>query len=77
MIIVGSLLVLACYVYLMFLSPWILGILRILVFVAVVAMLSIIVWIGYTMATNPTPLPMEDFDEEPSEEEREELEIDD
>jgi len=53
-------------------SPWVLLVIQISAFVAVAGMLVIFALIGYTLATTPPPLPMEDFDEEPSEEEIEE-----
>ena len=60
----------ACYFYLVFLSPWILLTIQISAFIAVAAILAIISWIGYTLATTPPPMPLEDFDEEPSTEEK-------
>ena len=65
-ILLGSLFGIACYFYLMFMSPWILPVLQISAFLAVTAILAIIAWIGYTLATTPPPLPLEDFVEEPS-----------
>lgn len=69
MILIGSLLGIACYFYLVFLSPWILLTIQVSAFLAVVAILLIMAWIGYTLATTPPPLPLEDFDEELSTEE--------
>ena len=69
MILVGSLLGIACYYYLVFLSPWILLAIQVSAFVAVAAILAVIAWIGYTLATTPPPMPLEDF-EEPSKEEK-------
>ncbi len=68
-ILFGSLLGIALYFYLTFLSPWILLVIQISAFIAVAAMLAIIAWIGYTLASTPPPMPLEDFDEESSEEE--------
>jgi len=39
-------------------------------FLAVAAVLAIVAWIGYTLVTTPAPLPLEDFVEEPLEEEQ-------
>ena len=72
MILIGSLLGVACYFYLVFLSPWALLVVQISVFLAVAAMLLIMAWIGYTLATTPPPEPLETFAEEPSTEEKEE-----
>ena len=62
-IFLGSLLGIACYFYLVFLSPWILLTIQVSAFVAVAAILLIMAWIGYTLATTPPPLPLEDFEE--------------
>jgi len=70
LILVGSLLCIACYFYLVFLSPWILLTIQVSAFMAVAAILLIMSWIGYTLATTPPPLPLEDFDEEPAKEEK-------
>ena len=69
LILIGSLLGIACYFYLVFLSPWILLAIQVSAFIAVAAILAIMAWIGYTLATTPPPMPLEDFDEEPSVEE--------
>ena len=66
----GSLLGIICYFYLIFLSPWTMLVIQISAFLAVAAMLAVIAWIGYTLATTPPPLPLEDFTEEPSTEEK-------
>ncbi|MEM1544792.1 MAG: transcriptional regulator, partial [Candidatus Bathyarchaeia archaeon] len=39
-------------------------------FVAVAAILAIVSWIGYTMATTPPPKPIEDIESELKEEEK-------
>ena len=72
-ILIGSLFGVACYFYLVFLSSWALLVVQVSAFLAVAAVLAIMAWIGYTLATTPPPEPLEDFLEEPSkEEEREE-----
>jgi len=73
-ILVGSLFGVACYFYLVFLSPWALLVVQVSAFLAVAAVLVIMAWIGYTLATTPPPEPLEDLAEEPStEEEGEEI----
>ncbi len=72
LILVGSLLGIALYFYLIFLSPWVLLVIQVSAFVAVALVLVIMAWIGYTLASTPPPMPLEDIDEEPSEEEKEE-----
>ncbi len=62
-ILIGSLLGIGCYFYLVFMSPWILLVVQVSAFLAVAAMLAIIAWIGYTLATTPPPMPLEDFEE--------------
>jgi predicted DNA-binding transcriptional regulator len=62
-ILVGSLLGVACYFWLVFLSPWSLLVVQVSAFAAVAAVLVIVAWIGYTLATTPPPAPLEDFSE--------------
>jgi len=69
-IFICSLLGIACYFYLVFLSPWFLLTIQVSVFVAVAGILAIITWLGYTLVTTPSPSPLEDFDEELSTEEK-------
>ena len=69
-VLVGSLVGLGVYFYLLFLSPWAWLLIQLSAFLAVAAMLFIVAWIGYTMATTPPPVPLEDLDlEKPFEEE--------
>ena len=69
----GGLLGIVCYFYLVFLSPWALLVVRISAFLAVAAVLVIVAWIGYTLATTPLPEPLEDLAESSTEEKVEEL----
>ena len=69
-ILIGSLLGIACYFYLVFLSPWALLVVQISAFLAVAAILAIMAWIGYTLVTTPPPEPLEDLAEESSTEEK-------
>jgi len=62
MILLVSILGIAVYFYLTFLSPWIILTIQISAFIAVVTILLIIAWIGYTLATTPPPTPLEDLD---------------
>ena len=70
-IVLGSLVGIACYFYLLFVSPWALLVLQVSAFVAVAAVLTIIAWIGYTLATTPPmealDIDFEDFDREEEE----------
>jgi len=68
-ILLGSLLGVACYFYLVFLSPWVLLVVQVSVFLAVAAVLAVLAWIGYTMATTPPPVPLDDVMEDLSVEE--------
>lgn len=74
-IFLGSLFGIACYFYLVFLSSWALLVVQISAFLAVAAVLAIMAWIGYTLATIPTPEPLEDLAAEPSTEENREAEV--
>lgn len=76
-ILLGSLLGGVLYFYLIFLSPWELLTMQLTAFLAVAAVLVILAWIGYTLATTPPPMPLEEFTEsleEESEKEEEEKE---
>jgi predicted DNA-binding transcriptional regulator len=75
-ILVGSLAGLVIYFWLVFMSPWSWLTMQVSAFLAVAMVLLIMAWIGYTLATTPPPMPIEDFDfdtevsEEVSEEEK-------
>ena len=60
-ILLGSLLGVAVYFYLVFLSVWDALTVKVSAFAAFGGVLFIVAWIGYTMATTPPPTPMEDF----------------
>ncbi len=72
-IFLGSLFGIGLYFYLIFVSPWAMLVLQISAFLAVAVMLAIGAWIGYTLTTSPLPLPLEDFVEEPSNEDDDQL----
>ena len=52
------------YGWLVFLSGWSLFVLQLTGFVAVAAVLGILAWIGYTLATTPPPKPIEEIEKE-------------
>lgn len=60
-ILLASILGVIAYFYLTFLSAWMMLTIKISAFIAVAAILLIIAWIGYTMATTPPPTPLEDL----------------
>jgi predicted DNA-binding transcriptional regulator len=61
-ILVGSLAGLVIYFWLVFMSPWSWLTIQVSAFLAVAMVLLIMAWIGYTLATTPPPMPIEDFD---------------
>ena len=71
-ILVGCLLGIVIYFWLVFFSPWSLLILQLTGFIAVGGILGIGAWIGWTMATTPPPKPIEELEEEIEEETSEE-----
>jgi len=68
LILVGSILGILAYFWLVFLSPWVLLTMQLTAFIAVAAVLVIIAWIGYTLATTPPPRPIEEIERELEEE---------
>ena len=64
LILLASLLVGVGYFYLIFFSEWVLLTIQLTAFVAVAAVLFILGWIGYTLATTPPPMPIEELEEE-------------
>ena len=61
-ILIGSLLGIVIYFYLLFLSPWCWLTIQVSAILAVGGVLLIIAWIGYTLASTPPPMPFEDFE---------------
>ena len=61
-IVVGSLAGIVVYFWLLFMSPWAMLTIQVSAIAAVGMVLLIIAWIGYTLATTPPPMPIEDFD---------------
>ena len=62
MILLGSILGIIAYFYLAFISPWMILTIQMSAFLAVAAVLLIVAWIGYTLATTPPPTPLEDLE---------------
>jgi predicted DNA-binding transcriptional regulator len=52
------------YGWLVFFSPWQVFILQLTAFVAVAAVLGILAWVGYALATTPPPKPIEEIEKE-------------
>lgn len=69
-VLLASLLGIVCYFILLFISPWAMLVLQISAFLLVSVMLAIIAWIGYTLATTPPPVTLEDFELEVSKDEQ-------
>ena len=66
-ILVTSIVVIAVYIWLIFLPPLAgvdLFILKLTGSVAVAAVFGILAWIGYTLATTPLPKPIEEIEKE-------------
>ena len=61
-ILIGSIIGIIAYFYLVLMSPWAMLTIQISAFAAVSAVLVIVGWIGYTLATTPPPMPLEDLD---------------
>ena len=59
-ILLGSILGVVAYFYLAFLSPWTMLTIQLSAFIAVAAVLLIVAWIGYTLATTPPPTPIDE-----------------
>ncbi len=68
----GSILGILAYAYLLFMAPYSELVLKLTAFVAVAAVLAILAWIGYTLATTPPPPPLEEIEKEMEEETKEE-----
>ena len=62
LILISSVLGIALYYYLVFMSPWSLLAIQISAFLAVGMMLLIFAWIGYTLATTSPLTPLGDFE---------------
>ncbi|MEM1598594.1 MAG: transcriptional regulator [Pyrobaculum sp.] len=52
------------YGWLVFFSPWSALVVQLTAFVAVAAVLGILAWVGYALATTPPPKPIEEIEKE-------------
>ena len=68
LITIASIAVIIVYAWVIFFTEWSLLLMRVTAFVAVAAVLGIIAWIGYTLATTPPPKPIEEVEKELEEE---------
>jgi predicted DNA-binding transcriptional regulator len=59
-----SLSIIVGYGWILFLTEWKLLLIQITLMIAVAAVLGIIAWIGYTLATTPPPKPIEEIEKE-------------
>jgi len=64
----GSVLGILAYGWLVFASEWAMLMLQLTGFIAAAAVLGILAWIGYTLATTPPPKPIEEVEKEAKEE---------
>ena len=62
LILIGSLIGIVAYFWLVFMSAWQIITIQVSAFLAVAGVLLIVAWIGYTLATTPPPVPLEDLD---------------
>ena len=68
LLLVGGILGILLYGWLVFLSEWAMVVLQLTGFIAVAGVLGILSWIGYTLATTPPPKPIEEIEKELEEE---------
>ena len=59
-----SIAVIIGYAWILFFTEWTLLLMQITLMIAVAALLGIIAWIGYTLATTPPPKPIEEIEKE-------------
>ncbi|MCS7098146.1 MAG: hypothetical protein NZ922_04135 [Candidatus Methanomethyliaceae archaeon] len=52
------------YGWLVFFSAWQMLVIQLTAFIAIAAVLAIVAWIGYTLATTPPPKPIEEIEKE-------------
>jgi len=64
LILAASVIGIVIYGWVLFFTEWTILLLQITGFVAVVAILGILAWIGYTLATTPPPKPIEEIEKE-------------
>jgi len=61
---VGSIIVIAIYGYLVFLTEYWRFVLQLTGFIAIAGLFGILAWIGYTLATTPPPKSIEEIEKE-------------
>ena len=59
LILIISIIGILVYEWIVFFTEWVLILLQLTGFIAVAAVLGILAWIGYTLATTPPPRPIE------------------
>jgi predicted DNA-binding transcriptional regulator len=59
-----SLSIIVGYGWILFFTGWTLLLIQLTLMIAVAAVLGIIAWIGYTLATTPPPKPIEEIEKE-------------
>ncbi|HIQ02882.1 MAG TPA: transcriptional regulator [Desulfurococcales archaeon] len=65
LLLVGSIIVIVVYGWIIFfIEAWSLILLKLTAFIGVAAVLGILAWIGYTLATTPPPKPIEEIEKE-------------
>ena len=64
LILVASVIGIIVYGWILFFTEWTILLLQLTGFVAVAAVLGILAWIGYTLATTPPPKPIEEIEKE-------------
>jgi len=64
LLVVAGIIGILVYGWLVFFTGWWAIVLQITAFVAIAAVLAIIAWIGYTLATTPPPKPIEEIEKE-------------
>ncbi|MEM1660906.1 MAG: transcriptional regulator [Desulfurococcaceae archaeon] len=64
----ASILAIIAYAWILFFTEWTILLIQITLMIAVVGILGIVAWIGYTLATTPPPKPLEEIEKELEEE---------
>jgi predicted DNA-binding transcriptional regulator len=59
-----AIVIIIAYAWILFFTEWTLLLIQITLMIAVIAVLGIIAWIGYTLATTPPPKPIEEIEKE-------------
>ena len=65
LLLIGSIAIIIIYGWIMFfVEAWSILLLKLTAFIGVAAVLGILAWIGYTLATTPPPKPIEEIEKE-------------